>query len=146
MIADVSIHIGVHEIRARSGKSGDCLQEPAPVGSAVDLEDRILKNAGLGGHPAQTDRLGAGRREHRTVPGGPDGLLNRSGSLDQNNFPLHARRLGLSAKLIPPRFGVEALDVEILHVVMQVGNAPRNAVVVSDDDSRSARQADAGHI
>src|SRR6266542_2418666 len=52
-----------------------------------------------------------------------------------------------AAKLIARRVGrVEALDEEILHVVLTVSHTPGDALVMADHYPRRARQARAGHM
>src|SRR4029077_14464344 len=51
------------------------------------------------------------------------------------------RRLELTLVLVATRIGrILVLDEEILRVGVRVGEAPRDAVVVADDDSRNARE------
>jgi len=56
------------------------------------------------------------------------------------------RLLGLAAKLVAAGPVVHAFGIEVLHVELQVGDAPGDPVVMPDNQAGRSRQADAGDI
>ena len=146
VVSDVPVHIGIDEIPAGSGESRQCRSEVLPVAGAVDVEKRVLEHAWLGGSPSQAQPLSAASGDQRAVARDPNRELSGIGSLDQNQFPLRARLLRLSAKQVSASSVVHLLDIQILHIELKVGDAPGDPIVVSHYDARSPRQSDAGYI
>ena len=76
VVADIAIHIGIHEVRSRSRQARDRGRELLPVLRAIDIDEWKLQHAGLGGGPAQRQPLLAVGEKDRTVARHPDRHLH----------------------------------------------------------------------
>ena len=72
--------------------------------------------------------------------------LHRLRALHGNRVALQARLLQLPLKHVPAGLRIDLLAIQILHVELKIGHAPRDAIVVPDDHRRHARQRHAGHV
>src|SRR5581483_3494497 len=146
VIADVAVDVGIDEVGAGAGEAGEGGLKLGPVGGAVDVEERELEDAGLGGGPAEGEALVAFADEEGAVAGDPIDELDGALSLDGNQFALAAGLLDAALKEVAAGAVVDLLYIEVLHVVVEIGDAPGDAAVVADDDAGDARQSDARDV
>ena len=78
--------------------------------------------------------------------GHPVDQLDRARILHADQLAFQSGLQNLSAKFVAAGAIVKFLDVEILHVVMEIGDSPCNALVVPPDDARNARQRHPGGV
>ena len=84
--------------------------------------------------------------QHRTVARNVVDDLHRIAAFDPDQLPFDRSLLQLTAEQIASGPRIEPFDIEILHIELEVRNAPCDAVVVADDDGWSARQRYSRHI
>ena len=144
-VAIIAIDIGVHErVRRDEPRLRERVVELLPVPRLHHVERaEIARPARLGANPAQRERARPLRVlvEHRPVP--------RELVLDDDGLglALHPDQLLLDLHVLPLAVGHVAIgvlrigffDIEILLVHAQDGEAPRQAVVVTDRDPWQAR-------
>ena len=112
---------------------------------AVDVEHGVLRETGLGGGPSQADPLPSFSNDHRTVARHQNIRLDPAAAFHGDDFMLLACLLYLAVKKISSR-GVHLLDVQILNVKPQIGNAPGDAPIVAHHHAGHARKADTRDI
>src|SRR5437879_991512 len=131
MVADVAIDIRIDEIRARTREPFDGGLELFPILRAIDIDEGKVQHAGLGGGPAQGEALIAFREEDGAVAGDPGIDLDGRAVFDPNDFALGAGLLHLSAEEVTAGAIVELLEVKVLHVEMEISDAPRDPLIVT---------------
>ncbi len=167
LVADVSLHVGVHEVLRRHLEQPSRVAELVPVRGPVEDEDRVGRAPRVERGPAQRhgipvasrrclaagDRcVGADRREvragvgdERAVPTRAHGEGDRVTTLHLEPF-LSGRQL-LALSVVQHLVVVDdLLEVEVLHVRVEVGEAPRDGLVVADDHARYAGEREAGDV
>ena len=72
--------------------------------------------------------------------------FDRLPPFDADDFALPARLLPLAAVEVAAAAGVQILDVQVLHVELEIGDTPGNPRIVPHDNAGSARQGDSGHV
>ena len=165
-VADVAVHVGIHDILRERGHVVQRGLEVSPGAGAVERFDGIGIVAGVEARPAQHERallaltrhVGGQPRRGRLPVGGLVGVnhtTRRAPHLERcrrraaayrngRRFDLH--RLPALCRLHPLAGQVEALEHQILHVGAGVGEAPRDARVVTNRHKRRAGQRHALHV
>ena len=137
VITDVAVNIRVHKVLARSRKPGDGSRKFLPVPGAIDFDKRILKTSRLGRCPAQCPPKVAFGSDG-TVNCNPIDQFNRWSIFHGNQLTLGPRLLHLAPKFVPAGAIVKFLNIQILHVVMQIRQAPPDSVVMPHNNARLA--------
>src|SRR6185312_14620013 len=140
LVADVAVDIAVDDILRRSGKDGERLAELLPVLRGVKLKQRDADLARVIEHPLERDlpRLN-----------GEEGADYWSVARDDNVKAYGGLAFYVDGLMLPlwrlPAAGsfvlallVEVFYEQVLHVRVEVGKSPGNALVVSHDDIRHA--------
>ena len=151
LIGDVAVYVGVDEVLRWDVPVAQGLAELIDVLGLVD-QQRRLQDArwGSGGRPAHGQDVGL-VFEHvaddRPVLGLAHGQGDILAAVDLDDLLDEGHVAPLAHVLVLVGVvGVDLLDVEVLHVGADVGDAPGDAVVVADDDAGDAGEAETGHI
>ena len=153
LVPDVPVNVGIHHVLARRVQERRSVAEFLPVLRGVQVEERV--GEGIVERPAQSQLARAHRRSSQLIGNEvrDDGAVAGDGDV-QDHVPsvLHVNDFGAVFGLEPTVRSlvfavlVEILDVQILHGRLDVGEAPGNALVVTDDDERHSGQRHADYI
>ncbi len=127
VIPDVARRIGVNEILPRTRESRDGGREFLPIVRAIDIEKRKLKRPRVRRGPAQRVLMVFVAQKNRPVPRDPRRHLNRLRAFHGDRVALQARLLQLASEHVPPVLRIDLFAIQILHIELQIGDAPGNA-------------------
>ena len=153
--------IGVDDVLAGERPVAQALAEALPAGGPVrgqhgpqvvaGAEERpVVGQVGMVAGDSGAEDSGAARQqvgEDRAVARGADGDDHVAQAADADDLLSDLGRLPRAVDLVARGVvGVEALDVDVLHVGESVGDAPGAMLVVADDDAGHAGQGEAGNV
>ena len=157
VVADVALVVGVDDVLGGAAEGGEGGEEAGPVGGGVDVEEG-------GGDVGWGRRWSSGGRGLRCSEGRMPEMMgvvmlpcwvvgtSRMTSLLPRTWMISClMEDGVPGAVGGFVFGGVAgaagvLDVDVLHVGAEVGEAPGDVVVVADDDEGDAGKGDAGDV
>ncbi len=166
VIADVTLIVGVDHVLGGAAPGGEGGDEGGPVGGAVDFEEGCGEVDGVVDSPGESEgalvRGGSSARplcadEEAGDNGGFEVAVLGAEEVEDDVFAAaDVDGLGMVDDGLPRAVGglelglavvnTGALDVDVLHVGAEVGEAPGDVVVVTDDDEGDAGQSDSGDM
>src|SRR5262249_7259183 len=140
MVADVTIHIGIHHVLSGRIESQERFDELVPVLGGIHVEKRIVQ--AVVESPAQSELAAFAGDQFRD-----DGTVARDGNVedhigsifDMNDFAAMIEVAPALWRLILAFF-VQCLNVQALHRGTYVGESPANSLIVADNYKRQARK------
>jgi hypothetical protein len=141
-----SFTVGIHEILGWPGETFEGGAELGPVFRAIDAGENELEDSGLGSGPAEGELAVGFIDQDSAMTSDGDQRFQFGAAANQDYFPVLAEAMGLPLEDEEAGGRIDTLDIEILHVEMEIGHAPSDVLVVADDDGRSARDRHAGDV
>src|SRR5437879_11671788 len=92
MVADISVHIGIHEVLSRPRKTRQRSGELLPIPGAIDIQHGVLENSWLRSHPAQHHAVTAFGDEQWAITRQPQGAIRIGLDRINNRLALGAGR------------------------------------------------------
>src|SRR6266567_1171779 len=140
-VSDVAVNVGVDRVLPRAPYALQGFTKFFPVSCFAKPGIAVGEPAWFGGGPAQGVGLVALTNHDRAVAGHGDFEVFIRLSLDANRFVKDLRLCpGAFYAVLIGEGWIESLDVEVLNVCTIVGEAPGDAVVMTDDNHRRPRQ------
>src|SRR6476661_2467716 len=138
MLADVAGTVGIDNVLRRHLPAWHGALELLPVARTIDAEgSKVAGGARLGADPPQGEGAPAIFPHHRTVFGEMQCDFHIGRTADPDSFALLAHRRPPSRGPVQLRIArIQGLDVEILLVDSENGEAPGDLFVVARGDAR----------
>ena len=156
VVADVPLIVGVHEVLGGTAEGGEGGGEGGPVGGGVDAEEGWRDVGRVVDGPAERERALLGGKEAGDDRGGGGAVLGGGDVEDDVLASANVDGLLLMEDGVPGVVGglvlggfagaSGVLDVDVLDLGSEVGEAPGDVGVVADDDEGNSGERDSGYV
>ena len=156
VVADVAVVVGVDDVLGGAAEGGEGGGEGGPVDGGIDAEEGGRDVGGIVDGPAEGEGALFVGEERGDEGRGVGAVLGGGDIEDDVGAVADVDDLALVEEGVPGAVGglvlgggagaAGVLDVEVLHVGAEVGEAPGDVVVVADDDEGIAGEGDSGGV